>query len=127
MAAERDAELHGGGVRLSPLRALVLGIMDVLRAPLLLIAVAAITLLAAVPFAGLLESRLQQSLSVQPHVSLNETEIDPDWWMEFREHAQGLEATFTPAVLGFAATLDGISNILDGKPIPPAIVVTLVL
>lgn len=114
-------------MRLSPLRALALGIVDVLRAPLLLIAVAAITMLTALPFAGLLESRLQQSLSVQPHVSLNDTEIDPEWWVEFREHAQGLEATFTPAVLGFAATLDGISNVLDGKPIPPAIVVTLTL
>lgn len=111
----------------SPPRALLLGIADVLRAPFLLAAVAAVTLLTALPFAGLLESRLQQSLSVQPHVSLDDTEIDPEWWMEFREHAQGLEATFTPAVLGFAATLDGISNVLDGKPIPPAIVVTLAL
>jgi hypothetical protein len=92
----------------SPLRALLLGITDVLRAPWLLIAVAAITLLTAAPFAGVLDSRLQQSLSVQPQVSLDETEIDPEWWMEFREHARGLEATFTPAVLGFAATLDGI-------------------
>ena len=112
---------------MSPLRALLLGIADVVRAPLLLIAVAVITLLVAVPFAGILHSRLQASLSVQPHVSLNETEIDPEWWMEFREHAQGLEATFTPAVLGFAATLDGISNVLDGNAIPTAIVLPLVL
>ena len=111
----------------SPFRALLQGLGDVLKAPLLLIAVAVITLLVALPFAGVLQSRLQASLSVQPHVSLNETEIDPEWWMEFRQHAQGLEATFTPAVLGFAATLDGISNVVDGNAIPSAIVLPLVL
>lgn len=113
--------------RISPLRALLLGLSDVLRAPLLLIVVAVITLLVALPFAGVLESRLQKALSVQPHVSLDETEIDPEWWMEFREYAQGLEATFTPAVLGFAATLDGISNVLDGKAIPTAILIPLAI
>ena len=53
--------------------------------------------------------------------SLADTEIDPEWWMEFREHARGLEATFTPAVLGFAATLDGLSGVLDGRGLPVAI------
>jgi hypothetical protein len=113
--------------RTSPLRALLLGIADVVRAPLTLIAVALITLAVTLPFAAVLQSRLQASLSVQPPVSLNETEIDPEWWMEFREYARGLEATFTPAVLGFAATLDGISNLLDGKAPPAGIIAPLVL
>ena len=112
---------------MSPLRALLLGIADVVRAPLTLIAVALITLAVTLPFAAVLQSRLQASLSVQPPVSLNETEIDPEWWMEFREYARGLEATFTPAVLGFAATLDGISNLLDGKAPPGGIIAPLVL
>jgi hypothetical protein len=109
----------------SPARSLLLGMADVIRAPLLVLAVALITLLVAVPFAGVLHSRLQASLSVQPHVNLDETEIDPEWWMEFRDHASGLEATFTPAVLGFAATLDGISNVLDGNGIPLALAAPL--
>jgi len=113
--------------RPSPPRALALGIADVLRAPLLLVGVALITLIVALPFAGVLHSRLQASLSVQPHIDRNDTEIDPEWWMEFREQARGLEATFTPAVLGFAATLDGISNVLDGNRIPLAIVAPLLL
>jgi hypothetical protein len=106
----------------SPLRALVLGLLDVVRAPLLVIAIAIVMLVIAVPFAAALHSRLQDSLSVQPHVSLADTEIDPEWWMEFREHARGLAATFTPAVLGFAATLDGLSAVLDGRAPPAAIV-----
>ena len=111
----------------SPLRALLAGIGDVLRSPLLLVGVAVVTLLSVLPFAAMLESRLQASLSVQPHVSLDETEIDPEWWMEFREYAHGLEATFTPAVLGFAATLDGISSVLDGNAIPNGIIQPLVV
>lgn len=112
---------------LSPLRALAQGIADVIRAPLLLAGVAIIMLLITLPFAAVLQSRLQSSLSVQPHISLDETEIDAEWWMEFRRHARGLAATFTPAVLGFAATLDGISNILDGRAIPAALAAPLLV
>jgi hypothetical protein len=111
----------------SPVRALMLGIADVVRSPVLLLGVAIVTLAIAVPFAAVVESRLQQSLSVQPQISLAETEINPEWWMEFREHARGLDATFTPAVLGFAATLDGISHVLDGERIPAGIVLPLIL
>ena len=108
-------------------RALVHGLGDVLRAPLLLIGVALVTLVIAAPFAAVLQSRLQASLSVQPHVNLDETEIDPEWWMEFRDQARGLEATFTPAVLGFAAALDGISNVLDGNRVSSALIAPLLL
>ena len=111
----------------SPLRALWRGVVDVLRAPLLLIGAAVVMLIITAPFAAVLQSRLQESLSVQPQVSLDETEIDPEWWMEFRAHARGLEATFTPAVLGFAATLDGLSGVLDGRGIPIAVIVPLML
>jgi hypothetical protein len=111
----------------SPLRAFAQGLVDVLKAPLMLIGIAIVMLIITAPFAAILQSRLQESLSVQPQVSLDETEIDPEWWMEFREHARGLAATFTPAVLGFAATLDGVSNVLDGRPIPLALLTPLIL
>ncbi len=111
----------------SPLRVLIDGIVDVLKAPIMLIAIAIVTLAIALPFAAVLHSRLQQSLSLQPQISLADTEIDPEWWMEFREHARGLEATFTPAVLGFASTLDGLSGVLDGRGLPVAIVVPFIL
>lgn len=112
---------------LSPARALSRGIADVIKAPLMLIAIALLTMAIALPFAAVLHSRLQQSLSVQPPISLAETEIDPEWWMEFREHARGLASTFTPAVLGFAATLDGLSGVLDGTPPPTALLLPLVI
>ena len=111
----------------SPIRALGDGIAAVVRAPLLLAGVAFVMVLIALPFAAVLHSDLQSSLSVQPQISLDDTEIDAEWWMEFRRHARGLEATFTPAVLGFAATLDGISNVLDGRGIPAALAAPLLI
>ena len=45
-------------------------------------------------------------------------QIDAEWWQEFRRHAQGLEATFTPNVIGFAAPLDNLSALLDGDTRP---------
>jgi len=99
----------------------------VLRAPLLIVAVTVITMLVALPFAVALGSRLQASLASQPPVALSETEIDPEWWQEFRAQARGLESTFTPAVLGFAAPLDSISAVLDGRRPPLAVLGPLVL
>lgn len=111
----------------SPVRALLQGVADVLKAPLMLIGIALVMVIIAAPFAAVLQTRLQASLSVQPQVSLADTEIDPEWWMEFRAHARGLAATFTPAVLGFAATLDGLSGVLDGRGIPFSILTPLIV
>ena len=107
----------------SPISALLQGLLDVLKAPLVVLAIAIVTLIIALPFAAALHTQLQESLSVQPQVTLAETEIDPEWWMEFREQARGLAATFTPAVLGFAAVLDGLSGVLDGERPATAIMV----
>ena len=115
---------HG---RILPLRAFVQGVSAVLRAPLLIAAVSVVTMLVAVPFAIVLGTRVQASLASQPPVALSETEIDPEWWQEFRAQARGLEATFTPAVLGFAAPLDSISAVLDGRRPPLAVLGPLAL
>ena len=103
---------------MSPVRAWLLGLADVIKAPLMIAGIALIMIAITAPFAAVLQSRLQESLSVQPQISRDDTEIDPEWWMEFRAHARGLASTFTPAVLGFAATLDGLSGVLDGRGIP---------
>jgi hypothetical protein len=106
--------------RASAPRAFIAGVSAVVRAPFVIVAVTVITMLMALPFAVALGSRLQTSLASQPPVALSETEIDPEWWQEFRAQARGLESTFTPTVLGFAAPLDSISAVLDGRrpPLP---------
>ena len=111
----------------SPVRAVGEGLIAVIGSPLVVIAVAITTMVIAIPFAAVIGSRVQASLASQPPVALDETEIDPEWWQEFRAQARGLEATFTPAIVGFAAPLDSISAVLDGRQPPLALVAPVTL
>ena len=98
------------------LRALAAGLIQVLRAPFTLAAVLLLTVLSVLPFGVFMGSRLQSALNDQPPIMLGSEEIDADWWLEFRRHARGLDATFTPAIIGFAAPLSNLSALLDGTP-----------
>jgi hypothetical protein len=108
-------------------RALIDGIRLVLRSPLLLVAATLIMLGAVLPFGLVLGSRLQLELSRRQPVSQAVSEIDPEWWLEFRERAEGLAATFTPAILGAAGPLDNLSSLLDGTPRPMILLVPYAL
>ena len=96
------------------------GVLDVIRSPWLIAGAAIMTIVAAAPFALIVGDRLQEALANQPPIALGSGEIDADWWSEFRAHAEGLAATFTPTVIGFAAPLDNLSAVLDGtrRPLP---------
>jgi hypothetical protein len=95
------------------------GLWHVIRAPFTVMAVLILTVLTAVPFGLVMGSRLQSALNDQPPVMLGSEEIDADWWLEFRRHAEGLNKTFTPAIIGFAAPLSNLSGVLDGtRPDP---------
>lgn len=103
-------------------RAAIQGLWLALRAPGLLLTVILVTAISAVPFALMIERPVMDSLAVQPPVStLSPSEVDPEWWQEFRRHAGGLAATFTPAILGFAAPLESVSALLDGTGRPMAL------
>jgi len=41
--------------------------------------------------------------------------VNWDWWQEFAAQAAGIGTTFTPSVIGFAATLDSMSALLDAR------------
>lgn len=103
-------------------RSLAAGLWQVLRAPILAAVVVVMTMAAAAPFGAILGSKLQESLSNQPPIALGSGEIDADWWAEFRAHAKGLAATFTPTVIGFAAPLDNLSALVDGDRRPLALI-----
>jgi hypothetical protein len=109
------------------LRAFVFGLWSVGRAPLVVGGVVLATLLATVPFALVVAGELEAALVNQPEIDLQAQEIDAEWWMEFRRHASGLVATFTPAVLGFAAPLANISDLLDATPRPWALAVPVLV
>lgn len=103
------------------------GLWQVIRAPFTLLAVLVITALTAVPFGLVMGSRLQTALNDQPPVMLGSEEIDADWWLEFRRHAEGLNATFTPAIIGFAAPLSNLSSVLDGTRPDPVMVAPIAI
>ena len=109
------------------LRALGSGLRAVITAPALLIVVTAASVLSVLPFGLLLGSQLRAALANRQPVYLGTAEIDPEWWMAFREQAEGLAATFTPAILGAAAPLDNLSAMLDGTARPLAILGPVVL
>jgi hypothetical protein len=97
------------------------GLFLTIRAPGLLLAILLVTMTSAIPFAFAIEPALMESLALQPPAAAGSSEIDPEWWIEFRRQATGLAATFTPAILGFAAPLDNLSALLDGTPRPAAL------
>jgi hypothetical protein len=82
-------------------------------APALLLGVYATTLVCALPLAvamrGLLQTHLGSSLAADSAAA----GVNYDWWQEFASQATGIGATFTPSIVGFAATLDNISSVLD--------------
>jgi hypothetical protein len=94
------------------------GLRDVLRAPAIIIVAVVAMMLIGVPFAVTLGMRLRESVSHQQPVPQGASEIDAEWWQEFVEHADGLAATFTPMILGFAAPLDNLSSFIDGTHRP---------
>ena len=102
-------------------RAFLAGLRDVITAPIVVIAVTFVTLASAIPYGLALGLQLQSSLAARQPVYLGTADIDAEWWMEFREQADGLAATFTPTIVGFAAPLDNLSAILDGSRRPFAL------
>lgn len=112
---------------MTSLRALGGGLMQVLVSPLVVIAALVAMLAAAVPFALVVGSELQTALSNQQPINLDAGEIDPDWWVEYRNHADGLAATFTPSIIGFAAPLSNLSAMLDAEDQPLVLLIPYLL
>jgi hypothetical protein len=108
---------------MTAVKAVLTGLSLVLRAPTLIVLAVVLTMLSAVPFALMLRSALTVAVAQQPPIDLGSGEIDADWWSEFRAHADGLAATFTPTVIGSAAPIDNLSSLLDGTRRPWVLVV----
>ena len=91
------------------------GFRRVLAARAVVAGVFLVTLLAALPLAvamrGMIEANLGRSLRADAVAD----GADNDWWQEFAAQASGLGTTFTPSVIGFAATLDSVSSVLDAR------------
>src|SRR5262245_8695128 len=97
------------------MRSLFEGWKRVRSAPALLLGVYLVTIVVALPLAvtmrGLLQTHLGQSLAAEGAAE----GVNYDWWQEFSSQATGIGRTFTPTIIGFAATLNTVSSVLDGQ------------
>jgi hypothetical protein len=70
----------------------------------------------AITIRGTIASHLGSSLAANAAADA----VNYDWWQEFSSQASGVGTTFSPAVIGFAATLDSVSSIFDARePVAP--------
>jgi hypothetical protein len=84
-------------------------------APALLLGVYAVTIVLALPLAITMRGLLQTHLGSSLEAGRAADGVNYDWWQEFSSQASGIGVTFTPAIIGFAATLDNVSSVLDGR------------
>jgi hypothetical protein len=93
------------------------------------IGVYATTFLLALPLALTMRSALRAHLGASLVSESAAGGVNYDWWQEFTSQAAGLSTTFTPSIIGFAATLDSVSSVLDGlrEIAPIAAAITLYL
>lgn len=82
-------------------------------APAILAGVVATTIVMAIPFALTLRGALAANLGRSAMAGQVADGVSYDWWQEFLSQATGLGSTFTPTIIGFASTLDGLSSVLD--------------
>jgi hypothetical protein len=85
----------------------------------------AATLLSALPLALILRDRVEAHLGQSLAAGAAADGVNYDWWQEFASQATGLEATLTPSVVGFAATLQNLSDLLDARRGTAAVVAVL--
>ena len=106
------------------------GFGRVLRAPAVLAGVFVVTLAAALPLAVTLRGAIEAHLGRSLVADAAADGVNYDWWQEFSSQAAGqgntalgatalgttgLGSTFSPSIIGFAATLDNISSVLDAQ------------
>lgn len=105
------------------------GVSRVLGAPALIAGVFVATLLTAAPLAIAVQQAIETHFGTSMVAAGAAEHVDYDWWQEFLSQASGVSATLSPAVIGFAATLDSVSGIVDarGRELPVAMALTIYL
>lgn len=97
------------------LRAFADGVKRTVSAPAVLTGVCVMTLAMALPLAASLREQIDRHLGSSVAADEAAAGVNYDWWQEFEAQASGLATTFTPSIIGFAAVLDNVSGILDGR------------
>jgi hypothetical protein len=87
----------------------------VAAAPAIVAGVFALTLALAAPLALTMREALESHLGRSLMAADAAEGVNYDWWQEFSAQTSGLGTTFVPSIIGFAATLDNISSVLDAQ------------
>ena len=87
----------------------------VLAAPAIAAGMFVMTLATALPLTIVLREALRSHLGDSLAAETAADGVNYDWWQEFSAQAAGPGATFTPSIVGFAAVLDNVSSVLDGR------------
>jgi len=82
-------------------------------APAIWIGVWVMTIALAAPLAATVGGMIETQLGGSTEADSAADGVNWDWWQEFTSQSSGLGATFTPQIIGFAATLQNFSDFLD--------------
>jgi hypothetical protein len=94
------------------------GIRRVNSAPAILVGVWLLTTLVSLPLALAVRGSIAAHLGGSLEADAAAAGVNYDWMQEFRGQATGVDTTFTPTVIGFAAVLDNLSTFLDADARP---------
>jgi hypothetical protein len=97
------------------------GIRRVNGAPLVLAGVVTLTFVVALPLSVALRGTIAAHLGSSLEAEAAATGTNYDWWQEFSSQASGLATSFVPAIIGFGAVLENLSNLLDNAPMATTI------
>jgi hypothetical protein len=98
------------------------GSRRVARAPALVAGVLVLSLALSVPLAAVLRGMIAAHLGSSLAAETAASGVNWDWWQEFSARATGVGATFGPSVIGFAAVLQNLSDLLDRRPLATVVV-----
>jgi hypothetical protein len=99
----------------------------VLAAPAVIVGVFVVTLIAALPLALTLRASIQAHLGASLAAGTAADGVNYEWWQEYAARASGVGTTFTPSIIGFAATLDSLSSLADERPLITPVAAALAL
>jgi hypothetical protein len=94
-----------------------MGVRRVNDAPAILLAVWALTLLLALPLGLVLREMIRDHLGSSLAAASAAEGVNYDWWNEFLAQAAGLGGTLVPSIIGFAAPLRNLSDLVDNLPL----------
>jgi hypothetical protein len=89
----------------------------VLRAPVVVFAIWALTIVLSLPLGLVLRGMIRDHLGSSLAADAAADGVNYDWWNEFLYQSSGLGSTLVPSIIGFAAPLRNIGELVDNVPL----------